>query len=65
MIGIKKAVDSALDFKFYKIENCDFGLKGKFYIVPWSISNPQKNVKSKIKVFFLSYKAEFLELQIC
>ena len=55
MVGIKKAVDSSVDFPGYTITKRDYSLKGKFYISPWSMSDVKGN-KRRLQVRIYIFK---------
>ena len=53
MIGIKKAVDSVLDYSEVRPE--DFKIISKFYIVPWAVLNDKENMGKFKNCKFIDY----------
>ncbi|MDR3549414.1 MAG: hypothetical protein P4M11_14305 [Candidatus Pacebacteria bacterium] len=53
MIGIKKAVDSVLEYPDVRPE--DFNVISKFYIVPWAVLNDSENTTKFRNCKFTDY----------
>ncbi len=53
MIGIKKAVDSVMEYPDVRPE--DFLIVSKFYIVPWAVLNDRENTTKFRNCKFIDY----------
>jgi len=53
MIGIKKAVDSVLEYP--EVHSEDFQIVSKFYIVPWAVLNDRENTTKFKNCKFIDY----------
>lgn len=46
MLGIKKAVDSTLDYPLLKVTDKDFKIKCQYELAPFKTGNEEENVKA-------------------